>query len=441
MCEKYPGLATALRPLHFVHQERMKVRVPPPAPTVGTGFCSPPHVHLTPAAEEAATSRRRNRRRWLGCVRVRHLRAVRRRAIGRVCTVHEIGAHSADREQCPAHGQRQGRGCRPHVCRARCAVVACCCVYATTHTRGMCQPASTIATTPGCPNGCARNRCCGCGGGTRYVERTADELQGSTISSALGQLPDLSAKVKANKKPRVQARRRQPRKRDPARPLPGQAASAAAPQPVAAPAPLSAGSSRPGASMPAPATPQAKSTAAAAATASTAASAGRQRQQPRTPDGKKPATANGRGNSHGGRSSGAKKGAKRGGASARGVTGGERALAMGATAMANASAKAILESLPDVLPGEWAVRYRGSTTEAVHIRADGGGCAKWPSGSLAVSVDVSPDPEAGGGAKLYRMFVMSQDSMMVRPSWCWVRPVCAVLACGVGADVAMHGRL
>merc|ERR1719197_592398 len=81
--------------------------------------------------------------------------------------------------------------------------------------------------------------------------------------------------------------------------------------------------------------------------------------------------------------------------------------------MANASAKAILESLPDVLPGEWAVRYRGSTTEAVHIRADGGGCAKWPSGSLAVSVDVSPDPEAGGGAKLYRMFVMSQDSMMV----------------------------
>ena len=81
--------------------------------------------------------------------------------------------------------------------------------------------------------------------------------------------------------------------------------------------------------------------------------------------------------------------------------------------MAQASTASILDALPNVLPGEWAVRYRKSTTEAVHIRADGGASAKWPSGSRAVSVDVDRDPEGGSDAKLYRMFVMSESGTMV----------------------------
>lgn len=238
----------------------------------------------------------------------------------------------------------------------------------------------------------------------RFVAKTADELAGATISSAMDTLPDLAAKVEKTRKPRPKARKPTGARRARARPIPGQAATAATPRPVAARAPA-----------PGEAPPSTKATGAAATNPTPAARtpmpAGKS-SKTTTPVKARDVTTP----SSAGSGAGAGFGAAGKGASPQrpvGISGGARALGIGATAMAQATTASILDALPNVLPGEWAVRYRKSTTEAVHIRADGGASAKWPSGSRAVSVDVDRDPEGGADAKLYRMFVMSENGTMV----------------------------
>ena len=65
----------------------------------------------------------------------------------------------------------------------------------------------------------------------RYVAKTESELAGATISSAMDTLPDLASKVEKTRKPRPKARKPAAARRARARPIPGQASTAATPRP------------------------------------------------------------------------------------------------------------------------------------------------------------------------------------------------------------------
>ena len=281
-----------------------------------------------------------------------------------------------------------------------------------------------------------------------FQAKSEDELAGSSISDAVGALPDFSAKLAATRKEARdrRARARKPRKpKLPARPLPGQgqghgqghghghghgqqhrrhqrASQVSSSSQQGVPVGTSASSAAPDTAASAGAVSNSAATRPSGASTKT-------KTKPKSKPKPKPKPKTNKTKTQTQTQAQTKAGtnastAHRGGGTGAGAGAGAGAAASGIGAllgaMSGASLAGLLPSADDILArmnnsnatpvGEWCVKYKKSNTNAVYVRADGGAVAKWPSGNLAVSVDVESGGEDG---TLYRLFVMDQNGDML----------------------------
>lgn len=83
-----------------------------------------------------------------------------------------------------------------------------------------------------------------------------------------------------------------------------------------------------------------------------------------------------------------------------------------ATKYADPATEASTPATTSFKQDEWLLTYPNTTITAVHVRADGSAIAKWPNGSIAVSVDRETRASDCGSSHGFRVYAAHKDSQI-----------------------------